>query len=839
MNSTTTGGNRQASGYSPLPSRLSWRLPLWWWVAAGVIAILAVSAFAPIAVAAPGEAQTRQLADAKLRQKIAPVLAKYCPDMCEIVAIRLDVEESLNQLDNLGFDNPRLGDVRDFSVSSAQIEIQIDDRVGEENRRRLKNLISINGRSVSPKVQVAWLPFAAPQISPNADAWLDQDLSAAELMKKPEVAADYRRQRVELRRKISQTVKGVLARYCPERCLLKSVDLTTALITAPDAELYRENQVFFQRNKPYGLKIGGVEVGLLVDSGLSEGNRANLQAVVSGALGYVSPVEVKADAKAFPESFARRSQREQLESSDPYGLEKLKNMLTMFKELAGTKEIITNNTSTSEKTSESTAKESSSTTSSTAKESTSQTSLSEKNLLEKNSSSKVDGKDQGFLGRFTNEEILGYSAGALVLIALLLVFISRFSKAKKDASEMMLNMSTLPAGGAARGAGTGHDGSDMLGDGGQGGGSGQVTVGAMSEALRLSQLKNELIKLFLDNPKVAKETFSRLLKEDGVEETAKYVAIFGHLIVFELLGDPSLHRDLYELSEYYHRSSYNFSIADQLELLGKLKTRCTASEIKVLATKSTDNFEFLNKLAGPQIYKLIYDEKINVQAIALTQLDRKRRRSVFDLYQGDTKILLLSELSKADTIPKEFLYNVAKVLKKKVQSSPEFDAENLRTSDILLDLLEKAQLVEQKSLMATLAKNNPDTARSLKTKLVSIQLLPYLKDGHLLELFLGMEQEDLLSFLAGTEEHIRELIIDKAPAELAESWQEDLMNFGGVDEQTFRQKEIQVLNRVRNMANNGTINLLDINERIFEQEFDDSTESDADMPPIATLPYAS
>ena len=78
--------------------------------------------------------------------------------------------------------------------------------------------------------------------------------------------------------------------------------------------------------------------------------------------------------------------------------------------------------------------------------------------------------------------------------------------------------------------------------------------------------------MFMEQPKVAKETFSRMIREDGVEFTAKYVNIFGQVVIFELLSDPTLQRDLYELSEFYHRSSFDFSLEEQLELLEKLKT---------------------------------------------------------------------------------------------------------------------------------------------------------------------------------------------------------------------------------------------------------------------------
>ena len=60
------------------------------------------------------------------------------------------------------------------------------------------------------------------------------------------------------------------------------------------------------------------------------------------------------------------------------------------------------------------------------------------------------------------------------------------------------------------------------------------------------------------------------------------------------------------------------------------------------------------------------------------------------MFEGGAKISLMNELCRADAIPKEYLQNVAVGLAKKVRSKPEFDTQSLRSSDIILELLEKS-----------------------------------------------------------------------------------------------------------------------------------------------------
>ena len=72
-------------------------------------------------------------------------------------------------------------------------------------------------------------------------------------------------------------------------------------------------------------------------------------------------------------------------------------------------------------------------------------------------------------------------------------------------------------------------------------------------------MRDEMVDIFIQAPNVAKETFTRMLQEDGIDHTAKYLYIFGKMIIFELLGDPNLSRSLYELSEYFHKAGCRLS----------------------------------------------------------------------------------------------------------------------------------------------------------------------------------------------------------------------------------------------------------------------------------------
>lgn len=845
--------------------------------------LLAASSSGIAAITNP-VAYERLESDTKIavREKISPLLEKYCGKFCQLVNVKVQIDEEVPASDDIGFEGIMGSSVQNqLLVRKIVTEIQIDNRVSLTNQERLGKILEIHLRSMTVEPQVQWLAVAMPQIRPDDPEMLANPLpqppAPVTRMPRPYANSTWNQQEEEvvgeepmpaspvasapvvpatpfivdetvealtksqLEARLMQAITKVTDRYCPDQCIIERVAIDGQMIAAKDARGYPATQIFKASGQNNAaLRIEGIEIDVTLADVIDEATRDQIVSLMRSHVKFVQPLNLNVSVTSFPETYAQKKDRVRTESEDPYGLERLRQMLMIFRDLAGTKEIITNNTSTNtseSKTASDTRSLTSSETNSLNRETSTSSSTNNSNSSNTNSSTQRNNSSTntnssemggvGGSGGLSTEELAAYGAGFILLITLMALAIMKFSRANRDASEMLAVPTMVGAQGRRAGAAQGDEWG-MAGEGGvarsEASNAGPSKPSSFSLGMKIKEMKDELLELFFEHPKVAKDTFSRFLKEDGVEETAKYVHVFGHLVIFQLLEDPNFQRELYDLSEYYHNSSFRFTQQEEYDLLAKLKTRCTASEIRVLTRKELEKFDFLTKLDPSQIYTLIQDENLQVQSIVLAQLDPKRRRSVFDMYHGPMKIQLLSQLSASEAIPKEFMANVAKALAKKVSQKPEYDTENIRSSDVLLDLLEKAQLAEQRQLMMTLQKQNPDTARSLKMKLVTVEMMPILKDGHLLELILGMDRRDLLVFLAGTGEHIRDLLLRKAPEELSDSWIEDLQTLGSIDEQSYRMVEMKVLNRIRNLANNGVISLMDINSMLFDSEASDGKE---------------
>lgn len=736
---------------------------------------------------------------AAAKGKVSTILQKYCGDACELIDVKADVDESTAESEELGFESIAGDPKTSVNISRMVVEIQVDDRVSSSDQERLGRLVTNSVKTLTPFASVIWSSVAFPQIGVSGE--IEDRIKA------------------NLKQRVQNAVQQTLDSYCAQECLLSNVIVEGKLVSPDEARGVPERELAREHNGRGIMRIEAVDIDLSIDEKLPESDRTKIFNLIKAKTRFAFPINVNISVVDFPKTSVSK------EAADPWGLDRLRQTLQIFRELAGTKEIITNSKQVTETSSENTEnKESVENSSKTSNEkvlsaekvsavekSNSNNSNSTSNSSEKSSESNAMEKKQGS----ENSEYMAYIAGFLVLAGILAAMLMRFSSASKDARLMM------------EGA-PGRNGTRNQTDN-----NGQVQTGGiqakpeathaaqrqvLSLKMKIDCLREELIVAFMDNPKVARDAFTRMLQEEGVEQTAKYINIFGPNIVFDLMSDTSLQRDLQDLGEYYYKATFGFTDEQTLELLNALRIKVTSSEIRVMTRKRSEQFEFLQNLDVTQIFALISEEKPHVQSVLLTQMSHSRRRILFDMYQGDAKVALMRELSKSDAIPKEYLANVARAIHKKVLSRTDYDTEQLRSSDIIIELLEKATLFEQRLLMADLVKSNPDSARAIKLKLVTVDMLPYIKDGHLLEIVMGLEREDLLTFLAGSPDHIRELLLTKAPSELAQAWLEDLESVPSVDDARYRMSEMRILGRIRNLGNSGALRLVDINERIFSDE---------------------
>ena len=573
----------------------------------------------------------------------------------------------------------------------------------------------------------------------------------------------------ELKEKVSKQfmdiIGEVIHQFCPDQCLLVNYDLQTDIVN-PEETQYGSVGEFIQDGDS-ALKIKDISATILMDIDLTQEEQANILEMAKLKTNLFKHVSITSKAIKFPHpSDLKRG----LASSTTADLNK--------------------NTKTASTNSETNSKN--------------ESNLKQERIERVEKIERVENGDavQAELQKFKVYGLI-FSASIFALLIFIALSIFRPIDSGKGSTvhRVIQSLTSDPVDSTSLPSlisSTPQEGSHSL-----------------SKRYEIESLREELTSIYAQQPKVAKQVFTRLLTEEGVEATAQCIHLFGEGIVVDMLRDPSLQADLNELLEFYAKNPIEMDDNTKINILRRLHNRTVAGKLLVLGSRSSSLFDFLSEMDGIQILELIRTESLTVKSIVLTQCDSQKRSIVYSQMNPDIRMKLLTELTRIDYLPRDYIFNVATALKRKKKDNPKLNTEALPGSEVLVSLLERTGQDLQRTVVKSLEASNPESARTVKGKLVSIDTLRYLRDGQLLEVVLNLKHEELIQFLKGTSSEIRSVIFSKAPKELSIELEEELAQLVSVTRESYQAMERKVLNRMKIMANEGQINLIETNDRMF------------------------
>ncbi len=568
----------------------------------------------------------------------------------------------------------------------------------------------------------------------------------------------------EMRERISKqfrsTLEDLFRQFCPEQCLLADYELQTELVNAEEAQYGHSGE--FIEDGGVAIRIRNIAGTILVDDSLPFDERTNVLEMAKFKTNAFRNVSLASKSLKFPKPTA--------------GLRRLASLGA--------------DSRTSSQSSDNIAKQESF------------------HRIEKIERVESGDAVQAELQKF---KVYGLIFACSVISLLIFLAMSGLSGRSGGGSSVQRMLQQMVSDPVSTTAPLSH----VPGGGIGGGTSSDERAALVIKRYEIERLKEDLQAVFAQQPKVAKHVFTRVLTEEGVEITSQYIHILGESVVIDMIRDPSLQADVQELMEFYAKNPTDLTDDDQLELLRKLHNRTIAGKMAVMGSRSSGQFDFLAEMDGQQILELIRNESLTVKSIVLTQTDSQKRSAIYTQLDDDSRAKLLGELSRIDYLPRDYIFNVASSLKRKRLENPKLNTEALPGSDVLLTLLERTGCEMQQQVIRNLDATNPEAGRHVKAKLVSVDTLRYLRDGQLLEVVLSLRHDELLQFLKGAPEGIRMAVFSKSPKDLVIELEEEMAQLQVLSRETYQNIERKVLNRMKVMANEGLINLIETNERMF------------------------
>ncbi len=727
--------------------------------------------------------QIKKSTENEVSNLIDPILKKYCVDQCKLLSVEASVDLAAPDQVAPGFEEQVNGVVK-LAPTSVRVRMLIDDMVGPATRTNIFNLV---------QEYIDVLPY--PVTIETKVTRFPQPVSSAHKVAE---------MRNEIAKKFQTTISTLFQQFCPEQCLLGNLNVTIDPVNAEEAQ-YGTSGEFYQDGDTV-VRIKKITGSLLLDETLTPVERNNVIELAMLKTNSFKHVELEPKVMKFPHPAA-------------YGMGGSSG-------LAGYKGYRDLASSDSKSTSDSKYNQDSKSNSVENKNSESTNSNSESTNSDSNTNKQERFERYEKLERVENGDKVqtelkevklwgGIIAGLIIVLLAGIIFsilrpnsklafmqpaisklVSTFSPNENEVTRTGMN-SLAYAGGS------------------------EVNRERGTQIMRkyeIERIVDELTTIFAEQPKVAKQVFSRVLKEEGVEITANYISIFGEAIVIDMLRDPSLQRDVNELMEFYAKNQFDLTDEEKLDLLRQLHNRTVAAKLMVTGNRSSNLFDFLIEMDGLQILEMIRNESLTVKAIVMTQCDPQKRAAIFTQLDEATRMKLMTELSRIDHLPRDYIFNVANALRRKRQENPRLNTEALPGSEVLVGLLERTPIDNQRSVLSSLEHSNPDSARTVMSKLVSVDTLPYLRDNQLLEIVLNLKHDELIQFLKGTPKHIRDTVFAKSPKDLVGELEEELNHVSTYSREVYQNVERKILNRIKLMSNDGLINLMEVNERMFGQK---------------------
>ena len=193
-------------------------------------------------------------------------------------------------------------------------------------------------------------------------------------------------------------------------------------------------------------------------------------------------------------------------------------------------------------------------------------------------------------------------------------------------------------------------------------------------------------------------------------------------IIYDILGDSvavNMFKDLpevelYELRKHARKIRGDVSNSIKKEVLDDYYFKMLSAEKFQSIPLNKNMFDFLNNLDDEQLFALLSKEKPQIIALALDQVENKRRMPLLKKLTQEIQTQTVLQTGNLNDIPLETVLHIAKDLKKKVSFLPgpvEFSRGGGKS---VSDMLSKMSEKDAENYLSKMKLDNPDLYDDVK-----------------------------------------------------------------------------------------------------------------------------
>ena len=220
-------------------------------------------------------------------------------------------------------------------------------------------------------------------------------------------------------------------------------------------------------------------------------------------------------------------------------------------------------------------------------------------------------------------------------------------------------------------------------------------------------------------------------------------------ILFKILGESLALSMFINISEadllrirVRSRELRNIPLALKQSILEEYYFKMMSSQYHNLDNDNNKLFSFLLDLNDEQVYYLINTEPPKVIALALDQLNQKRKMNVMERFDSDMKHSIIMELGKLNDIPLEGVVNVAKELRNKTSFLPSPKEFSRGGPKSIANILSQMSLEDADQYLEQISTEDPELYTEVKKYFLSFEDLLSMPE-HIMRVFWRSSEVDV------------------------------------------------------------------------------------------------
>ncbi len=293
------------------------------------------------------------------------------------------------------------------------------------------------------------------------------------------------------------------------------------------------------------------------------------------------------------------------------------------------------------------------------------------------------------------------------------------------------------------------------------------------------------------------------MREDEIEELSLEIA--------NLRRVPNDLKDkvLEEFHQIYQAQEYILSggVENARELLEKAVGPQKADEImyKLTASLAIRPFDFARKTEPSQLLNFIQNEHPQTIALVMAYLSPEQAGIIISALPPQQQVEVAKRIATMDRTSPEVIREIEVVLEKKLSSFVMQDFSIAGGLESVVNILNRVDRGTEKTILETLAEENPDLADEIKRRMFVFEDIIMLDNRAVQRFLREVDTKDLSLALKTASDEVKDLVFRNMSKRAVEILKEDMNMLGPVRLRDVEDAQQRIVNVVRQLEDSGEL----------------------------------